>query len=308
MAASCGAEHTAAVLEDGRLLVWGSGRYGQLGLSDGPTVLAPSWLAGGQCESCRGQPRAGGVQAGMLWAAAGDEHTGFLTEAHDLYMCGSGAFGQLGAGDRNDRPAPTLLSKALFAGAAVEMVACGAFHTAALARDGGVWTWGRGASGQLGHGGREDLSVPTRVTAARFDHARVLMLAAGGSHTMALSEEGGVFTWGCGMHGRLGLGGAEHDEPLPRRLPKEHFVGAQLCFIAAGDWTSAAVTDNGQLYTWGAGLVGTSVRACVLCSASRAHKHSRAQTSAHTHTRMLCTPLTRQHMHAGIHACARWRS
>ena len=120
MAASCGAEHTAAVLEDGRLLVWGSGRYGQLGLSDGPTVLAPSWLAGGQCESCRGQPRAGGVQAGMLWAAAGDEHTGFLTEAHDLYMCGSGAFGQLGAGDRNDRPAPTLLSKALFAGAAVE--------------------------------------------------------------------------------------------------------------------------------------------------------------------------------------------
>ena len=150
--------------------------------------------------------------------------------------------------------------------------------------------------------------MPTRVTAARFDHARVLMLAAGGSHTMALSEEGGAFTWGCGMHGRLGLGGAEHDEPLPRRLPKEHFVGAQLCFIAAGDWTSAAVTDNGQLYTWGAGLVGTSVRACVLCSASRAHKHSRAQTSAHTHTRMLCTPLTRQHMHAGIHACARWRS
>ena len=272
--ASCGAEHTAAVVEDGRLFVWGSGRYGQLGFSDGPTaVLEPRWLAGGQCESCRALPQAGGVQAGMLLAAAGDKHTGFLTESNDFYMCGSGAFGQLGAGDRTDRTAPTLLSKALFAGAAVEMVACGAFHTAALARDGGVWTWGRGASGQLGHGSRTDLSVPTRVTAARFDHARVLMLAAGGSHTMALSDEGGVFTCGCGMHGRLGLGGAEHDELLPRRLAKEHFAGAKLCFVAAGDWTSVAVTDNGQLYVWGAGLVGTSVRACVLFPASHARKH-----------------------------------
>ena len=135
---AAGFYHSAAVGEDGALFVWGSGNYGQLGTGDTDRRLAPTRVAG--------------LPAPVRQVAAGDVHTGIVTEAGDLLMCGKGENGRLGLGDEDDRAAPTLVARAVFDGEAVLMVACGAWHTAALAERGGVYTFGRGMSGQLGHG------------------------------------------------------------------------------------------------------------------------------------------------------------
>ena len=165
MAAAAGSFHSAAVGEDGALFVWGSGEDGQLGTGDTASSLAPT--------------RVGGLPAPVRQVAAGYLHTGMVTEAGDLLMCGGGWNGQLGLGDEDNRTTPTLVARALFHGGAVLMAACGRAHTAVLTEGGGVYTFGRGESGQLGHGDEENQLAPRRVPAAGFKGQRGVMVAAG---------------------------------------------------------------------------------------------------------------------------------
>ena len=111
MAAAAGGYHSAAVGEDGSLLVWGRGASGQLGTGDTASSLAPTRVAG--------------LPAPVRQVAAGYLHTGMVTEAGDLLMCGYGKDGRLGLGDEEDRTTPTLVARAVFDGEAVLMVACG---------------------------------------------------------------------------------------------------------------------------------------------------------------------------------------
>ena len=43
---SCGEGHSAALLADGRLMVWGQGKYGQLGLGNYLNVDSPQHVRG----------------------------------------------------------------------------------------------------------------------------------------------------------------------------------------------------------------------------------------------------------------------
>ena len=92
MAAATGGFHSAAVGEDGALFVWGSGANGKLGTGDTDERLAPTRVAG--------------LPAPVRQVAAGDFHTGIVTEAGDLLICGYGRDGQLGLGDDDNRATP----------------------------------------------------------------------------------------------------------------------------------------------------------------------------------------------------------
>ena len=81
MAAAAGGLHSAAVGEDGSLFVWGSGASGQLGTGDTARRLAPT--------------RVGGLPAPVRQVAAGSNHTGIVTEAGDLLMCGTVSYTHL---------------------------------------------------------------------------------------------------------------------------------------------------------------------------------------------------------------------
>ena len=65
---------------------------------------------------------------------------------------------------------------------------------------------------------------------------------------MALTETGAVFSWGCGLNGRLG-----HGDQIGSAFPEQitaisHLVMAE---IACGDSHSACITEDGLLYIWG---------------------------------------------------------
>ena len=142
MAAAAGGLHSAAVGEDGTLFVWGDGNYGQLGTGDTASRLAPTRVAG--------------LHAPVRQVAAGSKHTGIVTEAGDLLVCGWGEYGQLGLGGEEGLTIPTQVARAVFDNEAVLMVACGFSHTAVATEGGGVYTFGHGEYGQLGHGDEEN--------------------------------------------------------------------------------------------------------------------------------------------------------
>jgi alpha-tubulin suppressor-like RCC1 family protein len=63
--------------------------------------------------------------------------------------------------------------------------------------------WGTNDFGQLGTGDTTYYTQPRMVQG--LDHFSVADISAGGWHSLALSAEGHVYTWGRGEYGRLGL-------------------------------------------------------------------------------------------------------
>ena len=160
-------------------------------------------------------------------------------------------------------------------GVKFERIACGAHHCIALTSAGAVHTWGRGSRGQLGHGDDADVAEPRPLAVKKKgDYGsralKVVQVAAGDDHSMAVTNEGGLWVWGDGGDGRLGLaeapGGLRISLDRRRLSPFEVPPPQPLSSgdDSADDWQikswqlpacgarhSGCITAVGRLYTWG---------------------------------------------------------
>jgi regulator of chromosome condensation len=109
-----------------------------------------------------------------------------------------------------------------------------------------VASWGTGDCDQLGHGDEEYTRVKPRLLRA-LGKVRMRAIAVGGLHTLALSDAGAVWSWGCNDDAALGRKGAENLPGRVRGLLNDVPVKA----IAAGDSHSLALTADGRVYAWG---------------------------------------------------------
>ena len=85
-------------------------------------------------------------------------------------------------------------------------VAAGEGHCLLLTRDGSVSSWGAdNAHGQLGHGDTSPRFEPQVI--APLEGLQIMLVACGKQHSLVLTSEGDVYSFGNGALGRLGLGG-----------------------------------------------------------------------------------------------------
>ena len=183
--------------------------------------------------------------AGSCPLALGALHSLTLDAVGGVCSCGRNAHGVLGHGAGPDRLRLTLVV-GLF-GVRVCSVAAKPRHSLALSDTGSVYTWGRGNYGQLGQGDEQDQHTPKQVEALR--EVRVVALAAGYAHGMAVTSAGALYTWGMGDGGKLGHGD-DHDQHTPKQV--EALREVRVVSAAAGMYHSMAVTSSSALYTWGA--------------------------------------------------------
>lgn len=86
-----------------------------------------------------------------------------------------------------------------------------------------MWAWGANGCGQLGLGDRDDRSQPFSIDALTAQP--VTRLAAGASHSLAVTCLGALWAWGCNRYGQAGQAGREEEEgrdlivEAPLRLP-----------------------------------------------------------------------------------------
>jgi alpha-tubulin suppressor-like RCC1 family protein len=106
---------------------------------------------------------------------------------------------------------------------------------------------GGNSYGQLGLGDIKERLTPTRVPGL----TGVKAIAAGGDHSLALTESGEVYAWGGNSYGQLGLGDGK-DRLTPTKVPGLTGVKA----IAAGGDHSLALTEAGEVYAWGGNSYG----------------------------------------------------
>jgi E3 ubiquitin-protein ligase HERC1 len=69
----------------------------------------------------------------------------------------------------------------------------GEHHTLGLTKNGQVFSWGQNASGQLGHGDKDERRAPNKVAA--LDGLVIIKISCGENHTSALTDKGEIFTW-----------------------------------------------------------------------------------------------------------------
>lgn len=121
-------------------------------------------------------------------------------------------------------------------------------HTLVLHPDGTVWTLGSNSYGQLGNGssGGESLE-PAMVSGL----CNVRAAAAGGSHSVALLQDGTVWTWGHNGTGQLGIG-TKKDSDVPLQVAGLKDVTA----IAAGRSHTVALKMDGTVWAWGSNYSG----------------------------------------------------
>ena len=254
MAVACGEDFTVVVMEKGDLWTFGKDEYVQcetnaVGLNGHGTdayQLLPA---------CVGSPDDVFYGEAVVMVAAGHHHTACVTAKGKLWTWGNGEFGQLGHGDRESRQRPERLEKEMYGGSPAVMVACGGSHTLVLTAGGLVWSCGDGDLGQLGHGDTSYMLVLTLVAEEVFRGEQIVMVAAGGNHSVALGAEGRVWTWGHGQSGRLGHND-EVNRLVPTQLAGEALGGAVAVLVAAGCVHTAAVTSQGALWVWGRGSDG----------------------------------------------------
>lgn len=222
-----------AARRSGRVWTWGSNRHGQLGHGDTTQRREP----------CRLEALA----AAPCWlVSCGQEHTLALARGGALYTFGSSVAGasvaaacaaaacpnhaaragQLGHGPARSCAIPQAV--AALSDSFVTHAACGMHHTVAATRSHGVWCWGWGQHGRLGHGTSTESNVPVRVlldaagvggeavveevaagapAAPRSACGRLTSagLDAGGSHSLARTDSGAVWAWGSNRFGQVRL-------------------------------------------------------------------------------------------------------
>ena len=124
--------------------------------------------------------------------ACGDDHTAVATEGGSVYTFGEGEYGQygrLGRGDESNQLVPRRVPEAGFNGERGVMVAVGYVHTVALSGAGHVFTLGlRHLRAAGAHRYRaEHQRAPRQVEAGWFGGERVVFVAAGAFHTVAVT-------------------------------------------------------------------------------------------------------------------------
>ena len=83
----------------------------------------------------------------------------------------------------------------------------------------------------------------------------ITQVAAGDEHTVLLTSEGAVLTFGKNENGRTGHGTTEGNQTTPR-IVGGCLEGKRVVYVAAGDAHTACIDEDGDLYTWGKGKYG----------------------------------------------------
>nr|XP_005157916.1 inhibitor of Bruton tyrosine kinase [Danio rerio] len=176
------------------------------------------------------------------------------TDPTEVYTWGNNTNFSLGHGNQESRQHPEIVDLFSRSGIYVKQVVLCKFHSVFLSQKGQVYTCGHGQGGRLGHGDENTYLVPRMVEGLLSHHCS--QIAAARDHTVVLTEEGYVYTFGLNTHHQLGLGPPPTSSSVPKQVTSKSLKGRSVIGVAAGRfhtvlWTRDAVytvgLNGGQL-------------------------------------------------------------
>lgn len=175
-----------------------------------------------------------------------------VNEWGQLFVWGSNSSGQCGLENDSSAvyPVPKLVKS--LATKQIVQIACGQFHSLALTNSGELYSFGSNLHGQLGLGFEtEKVTKPTLVKS--LAGVPIALLSCGGNHSFVVTKSGAVFGWGKNLYGQLGVND-QVSKNYPTQLRTLRSIGVR--YIACGDDFSVFLTQDGGVFSCGAGAFG----------------------------------------------------
>jgi alpha-tubulin suppressor-like RCC1 family protein len=230
----------------GTVYTWGDNAHGQLGYT------ATATCGGFPCSrSPQPVPNMGNIKG----LGAGLAHTLVILGDGTVRAWGSHGRGQLGAGRVQGGIEPVQVIGVGGNGVLgnIVQVAGGEGHSLALDANGNVYAWGQNDQGQLGLGRADagNYTYPFQVPGL----SNIVAISTGYRHSMALRNDGTVFTWGFNSTGQLGQGTIGSNTPCDCDPTPTAVSGlSNVTAIEAGYDFSLAVRNDGTVRAWGSNM------------------------------------------------------
>jgi len=234
---AAGGYHTCADGDDGNIYCWGTGWYGQLGNN----------TSGASANSTTPVQVLAPLGVTLSAVTSGEYHSCALGSDDNVYCWGRNSSGQLGNNSIMSSSLPVAVAAPV--GVALTSVSAGSMHTCAIGDDGSAYCWGSNGSGQLGDSTTVDAHEPVRVHAP--DGVEFTRIAAGWSHTCAISTDNDVYCWGANGSGQLG-----NNSTTPSEIPVAVATGVKFTSVDIGNLHTCGVSITQEVYCWGANDTG----------------------------------------------------
>lgn len=223
---AAGFNHTCALTSTGAAKCWGLNGSGQLGDNSLTARRAPVDVVG--------------LGSGVESIAAGQYHTCAVAGGGVKCWGGNGS-GQLGDNSTTTRRTPVAV---VGLDSGIALISTVGVSTCAVTTSGAAKCWGANGNGQLGDNSTAQRNSPVTVTGLGVG---VSSVAAGVSHTCAVTTSGAAKCWGWNAYGQLG------DNSVIQRLTPVDVVGlgAGVESLSAHTLHTCAVTTSGAAKCWG---------------------------------------------------------
>ena len=165
-------------------------------------------------------------------------------------------------------------------------------YSLGLSSDGRVYAWGDNTNGQLGDGTNVSELTPIQVTG--LSGHRIIQVSCAGDSSMALCDDGSVYTWGNNQFGVLGISSPNASSATPSRVASLSNITA----IDAGYFHELALSSSGVVYAWGFNAYGqlgdgtNSNRSTPVVVSGLSGKTIKAIAAGNWHNLALCTDGT----------------
>lgn len=248
---------STALADDGSVFAWGLIASPETGVDTPKGSYVPGKL------KVKGTPlegkRVAAIDQGFL-------HALLLDDKGTVYALGLNDGNQLGIGHNkaSDRVEAVKVAGTPMEGKKIIAVSAGLMRSLALDDQGAVYGWGDGGELQDGfsapgsHSGR---GVPAKISVAGtpMEGKRIIAISAGNDHSVALADDGSVYTWGYSRSGQLGDGinhcGATIDScispPVTVSTKDTPMSGEFVTEVRAGDSYTSVTAKSGRVFVWG---------------------------------------------------------
>lgn len=236
-----GGSHAMLVTSTGRVFTWGLNDQGQLGDGTLNDISVPTDITA-QFNFSMGEY--------VSQINLGEQNSMLVTSLGRVFVWGDNFFGQIGDGTIISRNLPTdiTINFNFLDNESAHLIDFGSKHAMLVSTLGRIFTWGRNNSGQLGDGTNISRRLPTLIT-DRFDFNELETISHIhlNNHSILITSESRVFTWGDNYFYQLG-DGTNTSRNLPFEITASFNLGSTETITHLTH--TFVLTSAGRMFAW----------------------------------------------------------
>lgn len=228
---SMGYSHSAVVMKNGDLYMWGSNLYGQIG--------------NGETESYVKVPKL--VMKNVKMVACGTYMTAVIKNDGQLFTWGRTYRGSLGNGSTEDAKCSMpqkIMDDIESVSVSINNEEYRCSNVSAVDKEGNLYVWGGGSYYALGTGNTSDIATPRKIM------SNIESASMGNRHGAAVTKDGKLYLWGDNQFGQLG-----NDTQACEQVPKR--VASNVKKVSLSGYETMILSKDGNVYMCGWGVSKT---------------------------------------------------